>query len=176
SAHGSGQYLHLRWKVYECRQLLRTTVERVADLERVAAPSEQQGELVSRLRKLGHDPARVFVRDYGTEPHPSLEVLDAGLDPVALVDSHHRTRLVVLRGVGATQSHREVELAGGHVTVEVSGVAVVSVTCGSPEICASIRGNTQHVKLLGPTRRFIQPMHGALLVACWHAVHLDDRL
>src|SRR6185437_11679283 len=118
-------------------------VDRVADLERVPAPAQPQADLGGAVGQLADRPARLIGGDHGAEAHPAVEVLDAGLDPVPLVYSHHGAGLVVLGGEGAAQSQRQVEVPGSGLTVEVAAVAHVAVAGGAPEIRPGVGGDRQ---------------------------------
>ena len=83
----------------------------VADLDRIAAAGEQQAQFARVSGQVGHCPARVLERDHRAEPRPAVEILDAGLEPAAVIDPDHRAGLVVLRGVRTADAHRQIEVA-----------------------------------------------------------------
>jgi hypothetical protein len=87
-----------------------------------------------------------------------------GNDPMALVTSHHRARLVVPFAVGSVDSHRKVKFTRERVSVDVATVANVSIASDTPKVGGGIGSDGEFVALLGPSGRLVQPFHGNLFL------------
>ena len=86
-------------QIADSGQFRWSAVDAVADLDRVFPPGQMQAQLADAGRQVCDRPAGVRQRYYRAEPNPAVDELDARLEPVLLVHSHHGPGLVVLVAV-----------------------------------------------------------------------------
>ena len=91
-----------------------------------------------------------------------MHVLDAGLDPVFGVDTHHEAGLVVQFVIAARHLDRHLEVAGNRRIEDVAIVTNKPIVRLAPEIAARIGGHADGVAIDLPGARLIQPLHWML--------------
>src|SRR5947209_2073981 len=126
---------YLRWcEVSQPEHLVPHAVERITNLYSGSAPRETQPEGSRVAGKRRNGPVRVLTCDDGADLLYPIDELDATLDPIRLVYTHHEPGLIVQSRVGTTDFDLDQEVACDAVMIEVSVVTDETIMGCAPEI------------------------------------------
>nr|AWS27364.1 FunD6 [Streptosporangium sp. KD35] len=135
----------------------RRAVEPVSHGHGVTLALQLQGHRLHRLGHREHRPVGEVPGHHGAQVDLPVDVLDARLDPVLLVDPEHGARLVVPVDVGGLEGRGHPQVARQRSAEDVGGVVYVSVVGDSPQIGARLGGDPE-ILTRSPLRGLVDPL------------------